>query len=127
MWKTEYRLALSGGARLVPKMLPFALTGALLLSACGNRDIRISFTFASEERLRAVTGVFDSHVTVYGAAEVHDSDVFTPKECTIYLLPLGQYPSEKCYLTVLLHEERHCREGNFHPIWYEEPACEQGE
>jgi hypothetical protein len=37
------------------------------------------------------------------------------KACQIEILPFWLFESRECYEEVLRHEERHCREGTFHP------------
>jgi hypothetical protein len=35
--------------------------------------------------------------------------------CQIEIMPESAFPNKECYQEVLKHEERHCREGAFHP------------
>jgi len=35
--------------------------------------------------------------------------------CEIEIEPEEAFPNKECYQEMLRHEERHCREGAFHP------------
>ena len=93
------------------------LTG--IISACGQPvDITYHYDtprYVLEQKAGYAVDAFAFRKPTMGVDDVTHANVRGHWECDIWLASRASFSSEDCWNKAIAHEERHCREGHFHP------------